>query len=499
MILSAKTKIDDLLKEYPFLLDFFISQSPMFKNLKNPIMRKTVGKVATLTQVAAIGKIDLDKLLMNIAREVKEKTGTALSIQGGPRPEETEPLTDPKARAEVLKGIIRDLHKGEDMENLKKRFQDLVQHVSPSEIASMEQKLIEEGMPEAEVKRLCDVHVAVFKEALEKHEIPGSPPGHPVHTFMKENRASEDIMDRIEEILNRVGSPPKEKMFEENQKDLTNLVDRLGQIELHYQRKENQLFPLLEAHDFAAPSQVMWAIHDDIRGMIKKAKGELSQMKLPEAPTTLKELLHTIREMIYKEEHILYPTSLELLSDAEWGRVRKGEEEIGYAWVQPEGEWMPAPQPEERLEPGEEKIKLDTGFIPRELINLMLTHVPMDLTLVDEEDRVAYYSKGKERIFPRSPGIIGRKVQRCHPPDSVHIVNKLLDAFKSGEKDEAEFWITMKGRFIHIRYFALRDAGGAYKGCLEVSQDATKIRSLEGERRLLDWLQESGPKGQPKS
>jgi DUF438 domain-containing protein len=184
-----------------------------------------------------------------------------------------------------------------------------------------------------------------------------------------------------------------------------------------------------------------------------------------------------------------------LLSDPEWGKVRKGEEEIGYAWIRPDAEWAPAVQVEERREPGEERIKLDTGFISRELINLMLTHLPADLTLVDEEDRVAYYSKGKERIFPRSPGIIGRKVQRCHPPDSVHIVNKLLDAFKAGEKNEAEFWIQLKGQLIHIRYFALRDGAGTYKGCLEVSQNVTEIRKLEGQRRLLDWLGQPGPQG----
>jgi DUF438 domain-containing protein len=488
MILSTKTKIDDLLKEYPFLLEFFVSQSPLFKNLKNPIMRNTIGKVATLTQVAGVGKVPLDMLMAGIAREVKEKTGADLLIEGGPLPESKETLTDPKARAEVLKGIIRDLHKGEDMEVLKKRFQELVQYVSPSEIAGMEQKLIEEGMPETEVKRLCDVHVAVFKEALEKHEIPGAPPGHPVNTFMKENRASEEIMLKIEEILNRIGTPPLDEVFKTGHKDLVDLLDRLGQIELHYLRKENQLFPLLEAHDFAAPSQVMWAIHEDIRGLIKKAKAGLSQMNSSDSVSALKELLHTIREMIYKEEHILFPTSLELLSDSEWGKVRKGEEEIGYAWIQPDAEWAPSAQVEERQKPGEEKIKLDTGSISAELVNLMLTHLPVDLTLVDEEDRVSYYSNGKHRIFPRSPAIIGRKVQRCHPPDSVDIVNKLLEAFKTGEKDEADFWISMKGRFVYIRYFALRDASGRYKGCLEVSQDVTGIRSLEGERRLLDWI-----------
>ena len=487
MDLSAKTKIDDLLKEYPFLLDFFVNRSPKFSHLKNPIMRKTIGKVATLNQVASVGKIDLDELLVDIAREVKEKTGQTLTIKQDDLSKTTEALSDPGARQEALKGIIRDLHKGEDMESLKRRFQELIQHVSPSEIASMEQKLIEEGMPETEVKRLCDVHVAVFKEALEKHEIPGAPAGHPVHTFMLENRASEEIMDKIEVVLKQMGTPPSEDAFRNLRKDLTEMLDQLSKIDLHYLKKENQLFPLLETHDISGPSQVMWAIHDDIRALLKTARSELSQMKSSEAVTTLNDALTAIREMIYKEEHILYPMSLETLSDAEWLKVRQGEEEIGYAWIRPEGEWTPKLAPEERREPREEKISLDTGYISRDLINLMLTHLPVDLTLVDEADRVAYYSQGKERIFPRSPGIIGRKVQNCHPPKSVHVVNKILEAFRAGRKDVAAFWIPMGSKFIHIRYFALRDSNGTYKGCLEVSQDVTEIRKLEGERRLLDW------------
>jgi DUF438 domain-containing protein len=484
MDLSARTKIDDLLTEFPFLLEFFVKKSPTFSHLKNPIMRKTVGKVATLNQVASVGKMELDELLSEIAREVKEKTGETIKIKTDVSPEAADPLSDPKAREEALKGIIRDLHKGEDMENLKMRFRELIQHVSPSEIANMEQRLIEEGMAETEVRRLCDVHVAVFKEALEKHEIPGAPAGHPVHTFMLENRASEEIMDGIDEALNNIGTPPDEKT---NREPLLDLLERLSKIHIHYLRKENQLFPLLEVHDISGPSQVMWAIHDDIRAQLKTAKAQLSALKSNEGIASLKDVVAAIREMIYKEEHILYPMSLETLSEAEWSKVRQGEEEIGYAWIEPEGEWVPEGELEERREPGEEKINLDTGFISRDLINLMLTHLPVDLTLVDEEDRVAYYSKGKERIFPRSPGIIGRTVQRCHPPDSVHIVTKILDSFRAGTKDTAEFWIEMDGKFILIRYFAIRATDGTYKGCLEVSQDVTEIRQLEGQRRLLDW------------
>jgi uncharacterized protein len=484
MDLTAKTKIDDLLNQYPFLEEFFIAKSPKFKNLKNPIMRKTIGKVATLAKVAAMGELDLNELLEDISREIQEKAGRAVSLEDKGS---SQIPGDPKAREEALKGIIRDLHKGVDMEILKDRFRKLIQHVSPSEIANMEQRLIEEGLPEMEVKKLCDVHVAVFKEALERSEMPGAPPGHPVHTFMLENRASERLMDRIEEILRSIGKPPEDEKFDENRQELSQLIEDLSQIHVHYLRKENQLFPLLEIHDVSGPTQVMWAIHDDIRALLKKAKARIATANRQEAVESLEEVLGTIREMIYKEEHILFPMALETLSDPEWVKVRQGEDEIGYAWVQPEADWSPGAAEGKKPLPKEERIRLNTGYVTRDLVDLMLTHLPVDLTLVDKEDRVAYYSSGKERIFPRSPGIIGREVQRCHPPSSVHIVNKLLEAFKSGERDVAEFWIQLGGKFIHIRYFALRNAQGEYEGCLEVSQNLTEIRRLQGEKRLIDW------------
>jgi len=112
--------------------------------------------------------------------------------------------------------------------------------------------------------------------------------------------------------------------------------------------------------------------------------------------------------------------------------------------------------------------------------------LPVDITMIDENDRVCFFSNPKERFFPRSKAIIGRTVQNCHPPESVHVVDDLVKAFKSGEKDSESFWIQMKGRFVLIQYFALRDEDNAYKGCIEVSQDVTDIRKLNGEKRLMD-------------
>jgi DUF438 domain-containing protein len=399
-------------------------------------------------------------------------------------------------RQEILKGIIKDLHAGENMEVLKQRFRRLIQGVEASEIAEIEQKLMDEGLPPEEIKRLCDVHVEIFKEALEEHERPQPPPGHPIHTFMKENRASEDIMSETSILIGRLGHPPDVDAFKEHRRELGSLIDRLSEINVHYTRKENQLFPMLEAHHFAGPSQVMWSIHDDIRGHLKQAREAFNQNNPSQTADSLKAAIQAIRDMIYKEEHILYPASLDMLSESEWIKVKQGESDIGFAWVVPDAGW-----PEEiREAPAEKQVEpvpvledlvgalgLDTGQLSLEQINLMLTHLPVDLTFVDENDRVEYYSEGPERIFPRSPAVIGREVRNCHPPKSVHIVNKILDAFKTGSRDTAEFWIELGGRFIYIRYFAVRDSEGYYRGTLEVSQDLTAIRKLEGQQRLLDW------------
>ncbi|UCH20111.1 MAG: DUF438 domain-containing protein [Deltaproteobacteria bacterium] len=487
MEISPNTKIDDLLNAYPSLIDFFIQKSPRYQHLKNPIMRKTIGKVATLKQVAAMGDFELESLLSEIEQTIQKDTNQRPSADKDPSAVGAEKLRTPEERQKILKNIILDLHKGEDIENLKTRFRELIKDVDPSEIAGMEQKLIDEGMPETEVKRLCDVHVAVFKESLDKQEIPRAPAGHPIHTLSAENRAAEEIMDNINQLLSDVGDPPDEKKFADSAEELQKLIAKLAQIDLHYLKKENQLFPLLETHGISGPSQVMWAIHDDIRADIKKVKQQQIESTLAEMLSALKNLLTAIREMIYKEENILYPMSLKTLSESDWLKVKHGESEIGYAWIEPAGDWRPEVAEESEKISAKEKIHLDTGGLVPEQINMMLTHLPVDITFVDENDRVAYYSQGKERIFPRSPGIIGREVQKCHPPKSLHLVNQILEKFRSGERDVAEFWIQMKGRFIHIRYFAVRDQAGSYKGCLEVSQDVTEIRQLEGEKRLVNW------------
>ena len=483
MDLNTNTRIDDLLHEYPFLMEYLVSRSPKFKLLESAVMRKTVGKVATLAQAASIGGIDRDQLLKDIAAEIKKRSGADVVVR--PEGGSGAPLKDADARQEVLKGIMRDLHGGVEMSILKRRFHDLIKDIDPSEIAKMEQRLMDEGMPESEVKRLCDVHVEVFKESLSAQDAPVVPPGHPLHTFMQENRAAEGILHGLDHVLAKLGYTPDRVAFGKEQQSLAKLIEQLGGINLHYLRKENQLFPVLETHGITGPSQVMWALHDDIRTALKSATAGIKNSQVPDVVNTLRYLSKSVRDMIYKEEHILFPMAKDLLTDAEWRKARQGEEEIGYAWVTPEQGWIGAAPVQDNAAEG--TVRLDTGQMTIEQVNMMLKHMPVDVSFVDENDEVRYYSATKDRIFPRSPGVIGRKVQNCHPPKSFSMVQNILDEFRAGRRHKADFWIQMKGRFLLIQYFAVRDEKGTYRGTLEVSQDVTDIRKLEGQKRLLDW------------
>jgi uncharacterized protein len=499
LTLTPKTTIHTLLKEYPFLLDFLADYHPEFKKLTNPVLRRTVGRMATLDAVAQQGNVPLNRLTDDIAGEVERHTGVRPPIA-----DVADASTIDPARLEALHQIVKDLHAGKTVEEVKPRFEELIADVEATEIAAMEQKLIEGGVPDSEVKRLCDVHVQVFADALEGHEPITAPPGHPMDTFQRENQALLQVTASLRKVAEAVGEPPDGAAWARLKEPLTSTVERLADVDKHYLRKENQLFPYLEEHGVEGPSKVMWAIHDDIRDLIKQARETIAADDAAMAVSTCLALAKMVDDMVSKEDKVLHPMSMDTLSAAEWAAIRAGEDEIGYAFITDVPEWPvgaagPAGQAAGAGTPGEVGaapaaaaaaagglLGLKTGQLSLEQLDLILTALPIDFQFVDEYDRVRYYSEG-ERIFPRSPGVIGRKVQNCHPPASVHKVQQIIDAFRSGDKDTAEFWIELNGKFLHIRYFAVHDAAGAYRGVLETVQDATGIRALEGQRRLLDW------------
>ncbi|MBC7364488.1 MAG: DUF438 domain-containing protein [Candidatus Aminicenantes bacterium] len=249
MKINGQTKLSALLEQHPYLLDFLVTLSPHYAKLKNPLLRKTLGRLATLQQVAEEGKIPLEELLARLEEEISKRIVMKEAGNGSlPRGKSSD-----TSRTEALKQIIRELHRGGRVEELKKRFAELIRDVGPEEIARLEQQVIEEGIPEEEVKRLCDLHIKIFEESLESQRAPEAIPGHPVHNLMSENRAAEKLLAEIRLILERLPRENTELERESNFKELANLLTELWQIDRHYLKKENQLFPLLENKGVVGP------------------------------------------------------------------------------------------------------------------------------------------------------------------------------------------------------------------------------------------------------
>jgi len=395
-------------------------------------------------------------------------------------------------RKEVLKGIIRSLHEGSAVEDVKERFSELLRDVPATEIAEIEEELIREGMAREEVHRLCDVHLAVFQESLESQQYL-APAGHPVHILMAEHDALLRIGAALEAAAGKLGSaPPADELVQQ----LARLEDDLRNSANHYLREENVLFPYIEKHGLTQPPAIMWMEHDQIRELerglygLLESRAEMAPAEFASELVKAARGLHTMLDDHFRKENtVLFPAGLRLLTEDEWVSARAQFDELGYCPFTPEAALAPfgasgaaaAAEPE-----AGGAIRFPTGAFSVEELDAMLNTLPVEITFVDANDRVRYFNQTEERIFPRAVAAIGREVQLCHPQKSVHLVNKILEEFRSGERDVAEFWIQMGGKFVHIRYFAVRDAEGAYLGSLETVQELSHLRALDGERRLLD-------------
>jgi len=404
----------------------------------------------------------------------------------------SELLDNSRHRIETLKGIIRQLHDGADPEQLKDEFGELLAEVGVTEIAAMENSLMAEGMEQAEIQRMCDVHAALLGGAgsCAPQEVPA---GHPVHTFQLENEAIREIVAGYRAAIEALD--PGAEGWDLAMAAWRQAHDELTGVENHYLRKEYLVFPYLEKAGIKGPPKVMWGVHDEIRGKFAAATdlleyaGELDAEQLGlVVKTVLEPMLEQIEIMTSKEDRILWPMCLEHLSVRDWESVGGQWDEFGKGLVEPAGIWLPVlPQlPETSVElTSGDAITLPSGHLNVRQLTALLNTLPMDITYVDSDDRVAYFSEGTDRVFARNRAIIGRKVEDCHPPKSVHIVERVVSDLSSGKRDVAEFWIQMGTRFVHIRYFAMRDEAGEFLGTLEVTQDIAPLRALEGERRLL--------------
>lgn len=434
-------------------------------------------------------------------------------------------------RQERIVEILTLLHEGGSFEAAKELFNQEFDGVDVTEITAAEKALIQSGLNPQEIQRLCNIHAAVFKGSINeihRSNLEHEQPGHPIHTLKLENQVLQSLLtDEIDDLLLKI------KAGDWTQKErLLKALKDLRQIDKHYARKETLIFSYMEKYGISAPPKVMWGVDDDIRDMVKaliQLAGDERAAYNPIA-TKWEETKNEIEEMIFKEEEIMTPMTLDVFSLSDWEKIAADSFDIGFAFIPEPLPWKPsqeALEKESEREPARqlaiqqakattdgitesllnetnsvpvfvekqdkaemkevsEPIVLPTGTLKLEQMIAMFQVLPVDLTFVDNDDRVRFFSEGKERVFPRTTSVIGREVVNCHPPKSMHIVQQILDDFRSGARSEAEFWIDMRGKKIYIRYFALRNEADDYLGCLEVTQDVTPIQSLEGQKRLLD-------------
>lgn len=443
----------------------------------------------------------------------------------------TELLNNREYKKEQLKKLLLRIHEGEDVNKLKEEFRRVLSGISPLEIPIIEQELVKEGISAKDIAKMCDLHVELFREAVagtEELEEKELPEGHPLWIRYMENKEILKGAEMLNLYARTLATTRDERMREEILGVLEEIVGNLRKVGFtHYNRDEMLTFPYIERRGLTAIATVLWTKHDEIRFMIKHLQGLL--MKRDEIPweefverfkAKAGEASFALSDMVFRENNIYYPTLKALLSDGEWKAIRMQDDEFGYykikppSWdpgedVKPLHPWEIDPElsaeellnlPKEvqqalRGQPlefdktelkREGDIDLGTGFVSLEELKAIFEALPVDVTFIDRNDRVRFFSPG-ERIFARTPSVLGRPVQLCHPPKSVHIVNKILKAFKEGRKKEATFWLRLGPKYVYIKYVPLFDEEGNYLGTLEMTMDIAPYKEIDGEKRLLDW------------
>jgi DUF438 domain-containing protein len=399
------------------------------------------------------------------------------------------------APKDLLKHLILQLHVGAAPAQVQRQLVRLLGQVPYGLVVEVEQELIEDGLPPEEVTRLCHLHGAALEGAIDLSGAREAPPGHPVHTFRQENAALARELSALEHAAARLdelpdAAPPGDALLA-----LRARLAALADVDKHYLRKEHLLFPYLEKHGITGPPKVMWGKHDEARQLLRAAiealaaAGAAAGEAKAVVARAVRPAAQAIHDMIGREENILLPMSLDTLEEAEWWEIARQGDDYGYCLVEPAEGWRPASVPADAAgQPGDGgRVRLRTGSFSVPELEAILNALPLDATFVDAEDRVRYFTAGRDRVFARSRAVLGRRVQHCHPPSSVDTVERILDGFRAGTHDRAAFWIELRGRFVHIEYAALRDASGKYLGCLEVTQDLTDKRALTGQQRLLSW------------
>lgn len=410
----------------------------------------------------------------------------------------SEFINNSKQRKEKLRSLLLELHNGGNPTLLRQHLINVLNSIPYNEVVEVEEELINSNsLTEKEILDFCDLHTAVLDGSIDLQGAKDVFPGHPVDTFIKENTAVRRQIETYKETSKDIDRISDSEISGYILK-LRTIFNNLSDIDKHYKRKEYLLFPFLEKHLITGPPKVMWGKHDETRELLKKSHEILTSSisKAVELKSALKGTLNIaverIEGMIMKEEEILFPMAIDTLNEEEWYKVYKETPEFGYCLYDPEDVWIPKGIKIEKQEYIQaDGIRLTTGAFNVDELEALFKFLPIDITFVDNDDKVKFFSHSPNRVFERNRSIIGRDVRMCHPPSSVHVVEQILSDFKSGKENKAVFWISsfQNDRFILIEYYAVHGEKGEYLGVLEVTQDITQIRKLEGSQRLLSYEQ----------
>ena len=414
------------------------------------------------------------------------------------------PPMDPE-KLKALFEIENKFKAGElSAEKAYQQIKERVGKVSAYHVAYIEQTMTEETDDEC-IRE--DVHSIIdMLGDLIDNSMPNLPADHPIMHYLKENEEMKNLLLAVEDL---VQYPMIKNQWLE-------LYDKISQYPVHYKRKQNQLYPVLEQKGFTRPTTTMWTFDDMVRDEIREAERLLQEDNEEAFIKQQERVLLYARDLMQKEEFILYPTSMALISADEFDEMKSGDQEIGFAFFNvehksAESKVEPSPKAQNGFandlqallakygyaaQGGNQLLDVTTGKLSLEQINLIYQHLPIDISFVDENELVCFYSDTNHRIFPRSRNVIGREVMNCHPRKSAHIVREVIDKLRSGEQDKAEFWINKPNLFIYITYIAVRDKDGKFRGVLEMMQDCTHIRALEGSQTLLTWSGQEKPSAQ---
>lgn len=532
-MIDLDKSVYEICTKFPAIKDLMAENG--FKEITEPGRLQTMGRFMTIPKGCAHKGVNLEELKDvfrahgfvikgdDVAAHEAPLTASdaPLATNEAPLNASDAPLaTTPEERKALIAQYLERLNDGEDIESVREDFARNFKDVSGGEISTAEQELIAGGVPMEKVLRLCDVHAALFEghvscahtgaaRAVEKT------PGHPVWTMRQENdRIMAFINDRVKPDVKRTRMLTEASSAAEREGIVAILkadMEAFDEVFIHYKRKEELLFPHLERHDITGPSKVMWGKDDEVRNavhgaeaLLETAYGEYDSQLLAGVADYLDEAVEGALSMVNKEENVLIPLSLEHLSATQWTQIASEENEFGHAFGVNPPTWhadplelandklneMEATASGENAENSSDtavspdgKIRLSTGEFSLAQLEAVFATIPLDITFVDANDKTRYFSHGDTRAFPRPKSCLGRDVYDCHPPKSQEAVRRILTEFKSGKRDVSEFWFKAMGKFLYVRYFAVRDEAGNYLGALETTQDIGPIKALEGENR----------------